>query len=77
MSAAESALACVARVLGIDASGLRSDTPLAPLGWDSLAAACWQDAMAEAGWPTDLRAVSKAVTIADLADSSMTAPAPR
>jgi hypothetical protein len=77
MSSAETALASVARVLGIDDSGLRSDTPLAPLGWDSLAAACWQDAMAEAGWPTDPKAVAKAVTIADLAASPMTAPAPR
>jgi hypothetical protein len=75
MSSAESALASVARVLGVEASGLRSDTPLAPLGWDSLAAVCWQDAMAEAGWITDARTVATAATIADLTRASMTASA--
>lgn len=61
------ALAAVARVLGIDAGGLRGDTPLAPLGWDSLAAICWHDAMAEAGWGCDV-AQGSAATIADLAE---------
>ena len=59
-------LAAVARVLGIDAAGLRGDTPLAPLGWDSLAAVCWHDAMAAEGWGCDVAQGSPA-TIADLA----------
>ena len=63
------ALAAVARVLGIDAGGLRGDTPLAPLGWDSLAAVCWQDAMDQAGWSCDVTGRT-AVTIADLAGSA-------
>ena len=60
----------VARVLGIAASGLRADTPLAPLGWDSLAGMCWIDAMAEAGWSCDPIAVSRAACVGDLADSA-------
>lgn len=60
----------VARVLGIDASGLRADTPLAPLGWDSLAGMCWIDAMSEAGWSCDPIAVSRAACVGDLADSA-------
>jgi hypothetical protein len=62
------AVDAVARVLGIDASGLRADTPLAPLGWDSLAGMCWIDAMSEAGWSCDPIAVSRAACVGDLAD---------
>ena len=43
------ARAAVARVLGIDPSTLRGDSPLVPLGWDSLACICWTDAIGEAG----------------------------
>jgi acyl carrier protein len=58
----------VARVLGIDPSTLRADTPLSSLGWDSLARICWVDVVAEDGWrgPADL--ITRASTIGDLAD---------
>ncbi len=69
-AAPQGPLDAVARVLGIDASGLRADTPLAPLGWDSLAGMCWIDAMSEAGWSCDPIAVSRAVSVGDLADSA-------
>jgi len=49
---------------------LRADTPLAPLGWDSLAGMCWIDAMSEAGWSCDPIAVSRAASVGDLADSA-------
>ena len=39
------ARAAVARVLGIDESTLRADSPLVPLGWDSLACVCWTGGM--------------------------------
>ncbi|MEY4170698.1 MAG: hypothetical protein RLZ94_1771 [Actinomycetota bacterium] len=62
----------VARVLGLDATTLRADTPLMSLGWDSLACICWSDAVGEAGWRTDAAAVLRAVSVADLATCLMT-----
>lgn len=56
-----------ARVLGLPPESVRTDTPLAPLGWDSLAAICWQDAMSEAGW--QCRFPVPEGTIGDLAAS--------
>ncbi len=61
------ARAAVARVLGIDESHLRADSPLVPLGWDSLASLCWTDVVTEAGWGSDAEAVSRAVSVSDLA----------
>lgn len=66
--AQSAALSAVARVLRVDPSGMRADTPLAALGWDSLAGLCWQDAMTEAGWATDSSAVHRASTVGDLAE---------
>ena len=63
--AASAAQAALARVLGMDASALRSDTPLTTLGWDSLARLCWADAMAELGWTCGVEA--DAATVGDLA----------
>lgn len=60
------ARAAVARVLGVDAAALRADTPLKPLGWDSLACVCWSDAVVEAGWHADTAAASRASSVADL-----------
>lgn len=57
----------VARVLGIEAATLRADTPLAPLGWDSLACVCWSDAVVDAGWRSDSTAATRASSVADLA----------
>jgi hypothetical protein len=57
----------VARVLGLDTATLRADTPLAPLGWDSLACICWTDAVGEAGWRSDAAAALRAVTVSQLA----------
>lgn len=62
----------VARVLGLDSTTLRADTPLRSLGWDSLACICWSDAVGEAGWRTDAAAVLRAVSVADLATCLMT-----
>lgn len=64
-NAALDARAALTRVLGVDGSVLRADTPLATLGWDSLAQICWADAMAEAGWLCAAHA--DAVTVGDLA----------
>jgi hypothetical protein len=63
----DAAQAGVARVLGIDPATLRADTPLASLGWDSLARLCWADALAEDGWRSPADDVARAATIADLA----------
>lgn len=57
----------VARVLGVDASTLREDTPLASLGWDSLAGVCWGDVVADDGWRADPAEAGRAATIAELA----------
>lgn len=62
----------VVRVLGLAPSGgpaptLRSDTPLAGLGMDSLALLCVADALAEGGWMLDLQSAREARTIGDLA----------
>jgi hypothetical protein len=62
----------VARVLGIDATTLRADTPLVSLGWDSLACICWSDAVGEAGWRSDSVAALRAASVADLASCLMT-----
>lgn len=62
------ARAAVARVLGIDESTLRADSPLVPLGWDSLACICWTDAVGQEGWGSDTGAASRAVSVSDLAD---------
>lgn len=61
------ARAAVARVLGIDESHLRADSPLVPLGWDSLASLCWTDAVSQAGWGSDSGAALRAVSVSDLA----------
>jgi hypothetical protein len=55
----------VSRVLGVDRSIVRPDTPLASLGWDSLACVCWEDAVTESGWSS--RGAASAVTVGDLA----------
>ncbi|MGA0944390.1 MAG: acyl carrier protein [Candidatus Nanopelagicales bacterium] len=55
----------VSRVLGVDRSIVRPDTPLASLGWDSLARVCWEDAVTESGWSS--RGAASAVTVGDLA----------
>lgn len=62
--AASAAVAALSRVLGIEASVLRGDSPLDALDWDSLARVCWTDAMAESGWLCV--ADRDAVTVADL-----------
>ena len=62
----------VARVLGIDATTLRADTPLVSLGWDSLTCICWSDAVGEAGWRSDSVAALRAASVADLASCLMT-----
>ena len=62
------ARAAVARVLGIEESTLRADSPLVSLGWDSLACICWTDAVAQSGWRSDTGAASRAGSVADLAD---------
>ena len=62
------ARAAVARVLGIEESTLRADSPLVPLGWDSLACVCWTDAVGQEGWTGDTGAASRAVSVSDLAD---------
>jgi hypothetical protein len=62
----------VARVLGIDATTLRADTPLVSLGWDSLACICWSDAVGEAGWRSDSVAALRAASVSDLASCLMT-----
>jgi hypothetical protein len=64
MTAARIALA---RVLGIDGGVVRADTPLSPLGWDSLARICWEEAMSEAGWRCALGATPS--TVGELAAS--------
>lgn len=61
----------VARVLGIDATTMRADTPLVSLGWDSLACICWSDAVGEAGWRSDAVAALRAASVADLASCLM------
>lgn len=65
-SPASVAQSAVARVLGIDSSTLRADTPLVPLGWDSLACVCWTDAVSEAGWRGDAGSASRARNVSDL-----------
>ncbi len=62
------ARAAVARVLGIDPLSLRADSPLVPLGWDSLACICWADAVGQEGWGSDTGAASRAASVSDLAD---------
>lgn len=64
-------LGAVARVLGLDAAGLRADTPLTGLGWDSLARLCWADAMREAGYRTDPAAMHRASCVGDLAQCAV------
>lgn len=54
----------MARVLGIDLGGVRADTPLSTLGWDSLARVCWEEAVADAGH--QFTAVADAKTVGDL-----------
>lgn len=64
ITAARSALE---RVLGIDGGVVRADTPLAALGWDSLARICWEEAMDETGWRCDVGSTPS--TVGDLAAS--------
>jgi hypothetical protein len=66
-AATEPVLAAVARVVGVDTAGIRRDTPLATIGWDSLARLCWEEAMAEAGWRCVVPATAS--TVGDLVDS--------
>lgn len=63
--AGPAAVAALGRVLGLEAALLRADTPLATLGWDSLARVCWEDAMDDLGW--HCRAGTDAETVGDLA----------
>ena len=70
------ARAALARVLGIEESTLRADSPLVPLGWDSLACICWTDAVGQAGWRSDTGAASRAGSVADLADCLTPAGSP-
>lgn len=61
----------VARVLAVDPAALRDDTPLALLGWDSLARACLVDLLAaDADRDIDVagldRALADAATVGDL-----------
>jgi hypothetical protein len=76
MSSAEPSISvardAVARVLGLDVATVRADTPLAPLGWDSLACICWTDAVADAGWGSDGAAALRAVDVAQLASCVVT-----
>ena len=60
------ARAAIARVLGVDPGILRRDTPLASLGWDSLARVCVEDALAESEW--ECRTLAMAETVGDIAD---------
>jgi len=62
-------LAGLGRVLRLDPRGLRPDTPLEPLGWDSLARVCLEDAIEPAGWALSPRLASSSITIGDLVDS--------
>ncbi len=64
--------ACVARVLGVDSAHLRRDTPLGPLGWDSLARVCLADALAEAG--LTCASLGRAVTLGDVIDACHAPP---
>ena len=70
------ARAAVARVLGIDESTLRADSPLVPLGWDSLACVCWTDAVGQVGWRSDTGAASRASSVSELADCLTPAGSP-
>ena len=63
----DAVLAAVTRVLGAGCGGVRRDTPLALIGWDSLARLCWEDAMHEAGWVC--RDAQTAITVGDLVDA--------
>jgi hypothetical protein len=58
--------ASLARVLGVEASLLRADSPLASLGWDSLARVCLVDVLAHDGWACNTLATAH--TVGDLAD---------
>ena len=64
------ALAALARVLGVDPGAVRADTPLASLGWDSLARVCWEEAMADLGCTGTL--ANSVATVGDLVASSTT-----
>jgi hypothetical protein len=58
---------CLARVLGVDAALLRPDTPLIPLGWDSLARICLVDVLGEVGW--ECGSLATAATVGDVIDA--------
>ena len=62
-------LAALGMVLRVDSAALRPDTPLEPLGWDSLARVCLEDALAPAGWALSPRLASTSATIGDLVDA--------
>ena len=72
--ASQIAVVALARVLGVQATVLRADTPLSSIGWDSLARLCWEDAIAEAGW--SCVAADSARTIGDLIGVSHPGSAP-
>ena len=60
----------VIRVLGLpshESELLRTDTPLAGLGVDSLALVLMADALSEQGWHVTMSSARSAVTIGDLA----------
>ncbi|MEY3733715.1 MAG: hypothetical protein RL347_1074 [Actinomycetota bacterium] len=64
------ALASLARVLGVDPGVVRADTPLASLGWDSLARVCWEEAMADVGYTGTLASAPPVATVGDLVAAS-------
>lgn len=66
------ALAALERVLDVEPDSVRADTPLASLGWDSLARLCWEDVMAEFGAAVEL--ASPVVTVGDLIAASPQMP---
>ena len=71
--ASDVVVAALSRVLGVDGALLRQDTPLAPLGWDSLARICLADALADAGWMYDN--LARVRTVGDLVDGCVSGAA--
>jgi hypothetical protein len=70
------ALAALARVLGVDLGVVRADTPLASLGWDSLARVCWEEAMADLGSSGTLASATSVATVGDLVAAAFSTPEP-
>lgn len=65
----------LARVLGLpDAAHVRGDTPLAGLGFDSLALLCLADLVAENGGGLNAASARGAITVDDLASCLDVAP---